>query len=269
MAKLRTLPPLLMAAKRKVWRMHDHAGEADKAFQKVRGPVLEAAGYSCEFCGLKSDKYQEVHHLDDDHANNAKENLACACPLCHQVFHIGMAGMRDGGYVIAMPELSQAELNQLCLVMWIVEKTDASQFSQEHKLMHQNLFMHVKSLGSLLVNRRANVKNRFSALLEANGQSKEFTKRLSLETIGPSLLANVLMQLTDDEYARRGELLGSLRLMPRPERFDAQFKFWSEDQQRKMPIHAWYSILQDEQFAALVQSTLANVARIHDQDSAV
>jgi intracellular multiplication protein IcmJ len=268
MAKLRTLPELVMAAKRKVWRMHDHAGEADKAFQNVRGPVLEAADYTCEFCGFKSDKYQEVHHLDDDHANNAPLNLACSCPLCHQVFHIGMAGMRDGGWIISLPELTQAELNQLCLVMWMVEKADTSTLSQEHRLMHQNLSMHVKALGALLINRRANVKNRFCAQLEASGVSKDFTKRLSLDAISPSLIANVLMQLDDDDYARRQELLGSLRLMPRHERFDAQFKYWCEDQGRRLPMHAWYSILQDDQFGLLVEQTVAAVAQLHSGESA-
>ncbi|WP_454727979.1 MULTISPECIES: HNH endonuclease [Cupriavidus] len=269
MGKHRILPELLMAAKRKVWRMHDHAGEADKAFQKVRAPVLEAADYTCGFCGLKSDKYQELHHLDDDHANNDRANLACACPLCHQVFHVGMAGMRDGAYVIALPELTQAELNQLCVVMWMVEKADTTTLSPEHKLMHQNLFMRVKAIGNVLINRRARVKQKFCALLEAEGVPKEFTSRLSLEVINPSLIANVLMQIDDDMYARRGELLGSLRMLPRPERFEAQFKYWMEDQGRRLPMHAWYRILEEEQFGALVEHTVAVVAQVHSEESAV
>lgn len=259
-----SLPALVMSAKRKVWRMHDHAGEADKAFQKVRAPVLDAADHECGFCGLRSDKYQEVHHLDDDHANNAKENLACTCPLCHQVFHIGLAGMRDGAYIINMPELSQAEINQLCLVMWIVERTDAARFDAQQALLYKSLANRVKTLRALMENRRGNVKIRFCNELEKAGFSKDFTKKVSLDSISPSLLANVLMQLPDDLYARREDLLGGLRLMPRAERFDAQLKFWLEDQGKKLPITAWYKILDDEHFRDIVLASAEKVAQVNN-----
>lgn len=264
----RTLTALVLSAKREVWRMHDHAGEADKAFQRVRVPVLEAAAYSCEFCGLHSDKYQEVHHLDDNHANNDPRNLACSCPLCHQVFHVGMAGMRDGGYIISLPELTQAELNQLCLVMWIVQKADTKNLSADQALMVKNVQMRVQSLNSVLINRRANVKKRFCDLLESNGVSKDFTKRLSLDAINPSLIANALMSLDAETYGRREELLGSLRLLPRPERFETQFQYWMEDQSRRLPINAWYRLLEDSQFSDIVMGTLTTVEQIHNEGSA-
>ena len=254
------LPALVMSAKRAVWRMHDHAGEADKAFLKIRGPVLDAADYQCRFCTLRSDKYQEVHHLDDNHANNAKENLACTCPLCHQVFHIGLASMRDGAYVINMPELSQAEINQLCLVMWIVEKTDTSRFDAQQALSYQNLANRVKTLRALMENRRGNVKIRFCNELEKAGFPKDFTKKVSLDSINAALIANVLMGLSDELYAQRQDLLGGLRLMPRAERFDTQLKHWVEEQGKTLPISAWYKILDDEHFSGIVLSSSDKVA---------
>jgi len=259
----RVLPALLMSAKRQVWRMNDHAGEADAEFQRVRGPVLEAANNTCEYCELTSDKYQEVHHKDDDHSNNDPKNLACTCPLCHQVFHIGLAGMRDGAHIVSMPELTQAELNHLCLVMWLIDKTDPKSFTDpQQALAYQRLVIRTATLRNVMENRRGNVKIRIANALKGMGHDEAFTKRLNLNSISPSLMANVLMQLPDETYAQRGDLLGGLRVMPVPGRFETQIKHWLAEQGKRLPIPSWYKILEDDQFEAIVLSGTNKVASL-------
>lgn len=120
---------LTLSAKDAVWREADPMSwEADAAFEAVRAPVLggrsTAQGIlSCEGCDATTrigdtakQGYFELHHRDDDHRNNRKENLAVVCPFCHQVHHMGFACMTGRGVLVWIPELSQRTVNRLAHV---------------------------------------------------------------------------------------------------------------------------------------------------------
>lgn len=104
---------------------------ADAAFNKVRLAVLasrrtESGFLICEGCGfvtatgdekpLTTQGFFELHHLDNDHANNAPGNIAVACPFCHMPFHLGFNAMRGNGTLVYAPELSQADISRICAV---------------------------------------------------------------------------------------------------------------------------------------------------------
>src|SRR6185369_10335832 len=111
---------LVLSAKRKSWRLADgHASEADNAFVSVRNDVLSRDDYHCQGCGFRAERWQEVHHKDDDHANNNPSNLATVCCLCHQVFHLGMTGMRRSGIIIWCPEIDQANINNISRAIFV------------------------------------------------------------------------------------------------------------------------------------------------------
>lgn len=265
MAKLPLLPSLVVSAKRSVWRMHDHSGEGDKQFQQVRKPVLEAANYSCQFCGFQSSKYQEVHHLNDDHNNNDRRNLACTCPLCHQVFHIGLAGMRDGGEIIYLPELTQAELNQLSLIMWLVTENEATQFKgQAERQAFERLKNVAKVAEGLLGTRRGHFFLRLKQALESTDFPPEFLANDMLKplhlTLG--LFSNVLMALPDDVYGKREDLLGGLRLLPSPTRFQERIIHWSAEQGGILPAPAWYKIVSAEDVESIIITCMKQFAEI-------
>jgi len=46
----------------------------------------------CERCGWVADhpSLLDVHHRDGNHANDAPENLATLCPICHRREHLGL-----------------------------------------------------------------------------------------------------------------------------------------------------------------------------------
>jgi intracellular multiplication protein IcmJ len=116
----------LLGVKRKLWRKDDeHADIADQAFDNIRADVLKRDGYACCFCHFKSSKYQEVHHIDDNHQNNTVNNLVTVCTLCHQVFHVGLAGMRGAGFFAVLPELTQAEVNHIIRTIYVGELFEA------------------------------------------------------------------------------------------------------------------------------------------------
>lgn len=253
MARRQLLPELIMSAKRSVWRMHDHAGEADKEFKQVRHSILEASDYACAYCTMQSSKYQEVHHLDDDHKNNDPLNLSCTCPLCHQVFHLGLVGMKDGGELVYLPELSQVELNQLALVMWLVTEVDVGQFKDaQHAVLFNRLQGKAKTIEGMMGNRRGAVLLRLKAALEGTKFPPELLSRLKPAHLSPSLFANVLMSLTDEQYAKRKELLGGLRLLPSSTRFKERIAHWSSEQGSVLPVHAWYKIVPENTLGKII-----------------
>lgn len=253
MARKPAPPQLVLSAKRKVWRMDDHAGEGDKEFKIARGAVLDASDYVCVFCGLQSGKYQEVHHADDDHKNNAPSNLFCSCPLCHQVFHIGLAGMKEGGEIVYMPELEQAELNQLALVMWLVTETEVSQFKDPaHALLFTRLAGRAKTIEGALGNRRGTVLLRLKEALKNTSFPQTLLDRIKPAHLSPSMFSNVLMSLSDDDYEKRKDLLGGLRLFPSATRFRERIAHWNAEQGGTLPAHAWYKIVPEDALVSII-----------------
>ncbi len=113
-----------IGVKRSTWRVHDpHARAADATFTAARGEVLTRDGGKCCACGFHGrvsggSAGIEVHHVDDNHHNNALVNLASLCWLCHSYFHVGLVGIQRRGRLVAMPEVSPIEFNQLQRIVW-------------------------------------------------------------------------------------------------------------------------------------------------------
>lgn len=76
----------------------------------VRKPVFKAAGYRCELCGGRGDKWPvECHErwLYDDLALIQRlDGLIALCPGCHEVKHFGLA-MKRGRFAIAQAHLEK------------------------------------------------------------------------------------------------------------------------------------------------------------------
>lgn len=263
MATRKYLPKLVLSAKRSVWRMHDHADEADRAFRQVRRAVLEAADNTCEYCDQRSEKYQEVHHADDDHKNNSPINLIATCPLCHQVFHIGLAGMKEGGDLIYLPEMSQAELNQLALVIWLVTETDpASIKDASDALLFNRLFGRAKTLQGMLENRRGTVQLRLKTALKETEFPAELIDKIKLSHLSPTLLSNVLMSLPDEQYDIRDKLLGGIRMLPKPARFRERINHWITEQEAVLPIPTWYKLVPDSAIHSIIVRCTDDIAKL-------
>ncbi len=83
---------ITFSVKRKIWRQNDEGMESVNSEYKTKRPqVLVKGGNKCVFCGFRS-KHTEVHHCNDNHADNRDENLEIADPLCHGTQHIGQVG---------------------------------------------------------------------------------------------------------------------------------------------------------------------------------
>lgn len=183
----------VLAVKRKLWRKDDdHADIADASFNPLRTEVLQRDNYTCRFCGFKAAKYQEVHHLDDNHQNNVKENLLTVCNLCHQVHHLGMCAMRNGGFIAAIPELTQTEINNLVRAIYVTDLIADPEIRNKLKSLY--------------------------AIFQFRG-SDTLKTLFGLDISTPFTLAEVLSNCPDDMYAKRAETFAPLRLVGTKESF--------------------------------------------------
>ena len=92
----------------------------DQAFLPVQKRILERDTYTCQYCGFQAKEYQEVVNLDGNYANNKLGNMITACCFCSQCLFLQSIGVDEmgGGQLIYMPEMSQADLNSFCHVLF-------------------------------------------------------------------------------------------------------------------------------------------------------
>ncbi len=219
----RTTQQPMLGVKRKVWRRDDeHAIHADEQFKDVRSSVLQRDAYTCVFCNFKSAKFQEIHHLDDDHTNNTESNLVTVCTLCHQVHHLGMCGVRNGGFLAAIPELTQTEVNQVARAVFVAE-VSALGASQEARERLRSLY----------------------AIFEVRG-ADTLKHLFGLDISAPLTFAQLLsdpVAFPDELYARRGDLLGPLRLVPTREAFHAgQLDYYALNNRSTFLPEHWHAL---------------------------
>lgn len=107
------------------WRLYS-ARKADERFGAFEQRMFQRDRYTCRFCGFQAKLYQDVVNLDGNYANNKPENLVTACCFCSQCFFMESVGVGGygGGTLIYLPELSQAELNSLCHVVFCAITND-------------------------------------------------------------------------------------------------------------------------------------------------
>lgn len=229
---------IVLSIKRGKFRADDpSSNEHDKEFVKVRGDVLKRDDYRCAYCNIKSHKFQEVHHLDDDHSNNILDNLVTTCSLCHMCHHIAYAGIKEMGTLIYLdPSLgvTQQQLNSLTRSLWLAQDSK----NQEVSSMAVEIYYRFFFKSTLIKN----------ILGDAN----------------PTGLGNYLMSLSDGEYLKRREALKGIYFLPVKEGFSRQYRYWREAYRGVMPgkwedvaiqnMVKWYNI--ENNSAELTQSQL-------------
>src|SRR5579872_7108519 len=101
------------------WRIFVRRRE-DKPFQPVAEQVYKRDNYTCQYCGFQARQYQEIVNLDGNYANNKLGNLITACCFCSQCLFIQSVGVDEmgGGQLVYLPEMSQADLNSFCHVLF-------------------------------------------------------------------------------------------------------------------------------------------------------
>lgn len=203
---------IVFSAKRKVRRQDDERMEpSSAAYKQKRLAVLARGGNRCVFCGFRS-KHTEVHHRNDNHADNRDENLEVADPLCHGTQHIGQIGSQRHGVFIHLDGVPQAEANHLQRTIAVVLEMG----SDVEKSEARALLQHFASRAELVA----------SEWGSAN----------------PSDFSSALLTLHEEDLDKRVSAFTGMALIYRPVRFAQYVGRWIEESYKSLPIRAWGQI---------------------------
>lgn len=122
--KLRKLYPSF--ADLGLWRGQQQIEESDQVdWQCLRARVLKRDDFTCQYCGYRSEKYQIVHHLDENPINNDESNLTTICQMCNLIVHSGQGCVVKGIVELyKKSNFNQNEIVQITREMRDKGKTD-------------------------------------------------------------------------------------------------------------------------------------------------
>ena len=153
------------------------------SFQNIAKKIFKRDKHTCQYCGFQAQDYMDVVNHDQNYANNKASNLVTACCFCSQCFFLESVGLDSvsGGQLIYMPELSQAEINSFCHVLFCAMSSN-TKHQDDAQIIYRNLkfrskiveqklgegLSDAKRLGMLIIEHRASVKDFCSADLLSN-----------------------------------------------------------------------------------------------------
>lgn len=190
---------LTLTASPGAWRLYS-ARKADERFQSFEQKVLTRDNYTCQFCGFQAKKFQEIINLDGNYNNNKLNNLVTACCFCSQCFFIESVGVGGygGGTLIYLPEVTQAELNSFCHVLFCAITNDTG-YKNSAQAMYRSF------------------KFRAQPVEEKFGEG----------TSDPAMFGHLLID--SGEYANDSakKIFESIRLLPSRAKFRKQIEHWA------------------------------------------
>ena len=139
---------------------------------------------TCQCCGFKSKKYQEILYLDGNKSNLSEDNLKTTCIFCHQCFNLDKVSTMRSGVLLWLPEIKQSDLHHIARAVYVARISQGPIADAARK-----------SLDSLMQRREA--------------------VRARIGTDDPYILGTVLKDyLTDGHYSNRDTKIEGVRLFP-------------------------------------------------------
>jgi intracellular multiplication protein IcmJ len=190
---------LKLVASPGAWRLYS-ARKADPRFKTFEQKVFQRDRYTCQFCGFQARLYQDIINLDGNYTNNRLVNLVTTCCFCAQCFFIESVGVGGygGGTLVYLPELSQAEMNSLCHVLFCAITNDTG-----YKNSAQNIYR--------------NFKFRSQIIEDKFGEG----------TSDPAIFGHLLIDTGHISDEISGKILGNIRLLPSRAKFRKQIEHWA------------------------------------------
>ena len=186
------LLPLTITARAASWRL----AAADPAGGQAHAALARDAR-TCRFCGLAAGRWAEVFHLDGDHAHDAPDNLAAACPHCHACQHLGRETAGQEYLLVWLPELTQAALNHLARGV--------------HRAFHDHGEAPCPEVAPSRDTPR--LRSAYTAYRALAARAALAEQRLG--TSSPRVLGEALLGLSRPAAGRAPALVDGLRLLPR------------------------------------------------------
>lgn len=197
--------PLSLQIKPGAWQAYIKRKQAPgsatrKSFSEFSERILKRDNFTCQFCGFQAKDFQEVINIDNNYQNNKAKNMATSCVFCTQCHFVESIGVGDygGGRLIYLPEISQAELNSLCHVLFCAVTNDTG-----YKATAQSIYRNLR--------------------FRAQAVENEFGEGMSQ----PNKLGQMLIEM-NVEQAKRDKILAGLRILPSRTRFREQIDHWAK-----------------------------------------
>ena len=181
------------------WRLYS-ARKIDERFKTYEQKIFRRDRYTCQFCGFQARLFQEVINLDSDYNNNKLSNLVTSCCFCAQCFFIESVGVGGygGGTLIYLPELTQAQLNSLCHVLFCAITNDTG-----YKSSAQNIYRAFKFRSQI-------VEDKFG-----EGSSD------------PAIFGQLMIDSGIDKEETRAQIFKNICLLPSRAKFRKQIEQWA------------------------------------------
>lgn len=181
------------------WRIFIRRRE-DRAFLPVVDKILGRDNYTCQYCGFQASDYQEIVNIDGNYTHNKFSNLVTACCFCSQCLFIESMGVDEmgGGQLIYLPEMSQAELNAFCHVLFCA-MGNGTGYQETSQAIYRSFKF-----------RSQPVENKFGA-----------------GTSNPSLLGQLILEHEAKNPGVKLDILRDLRVLPSYTKFRTQLDAWA------------------------------------------
>ena len=181
------------------WRIFAKRKE-DKAFLPVARRVFERDAYTCQYCGFQAKEYQEIVNIDGNYFNNKLTNMMTTCCFCTQCLFLQAIGLDEagGGQLIYLPEMSQADLNSFCHVLFCAMGNNTG-----YQDSAQSIYRSFKFRSQL-------IENKFGA-----GTSQ------------PNLFGQMIIEYQEKFPEKKIDLLQGICLLPSHTKFKVQLEAWA------------------------------------------
>jgi intracellular multiplication protein IcmJ len=155
-----------------------------KNLDALKTKVFERDDYTCQCCGFRAQKYQELFFRNGDRADQSTKNVMTTCIFCAQVYEIDRAAEMKSGVLIWLPEIEQHILHHIVRAIYVGRISQGPMAEASRKAQ------------DVLLARREEAKRR-------------------LGTDEANIMAMVLRDyITPRHYAQRTEKLKGVRLLP-------------------------------------------------------
>lgn len=160
------------------------SSSAPRVSPELKQKIFERDAHTCQCCGFKSKKYQEILHKNQLLSDVSESNLATACIFCHQCFNLDSVSQMRSGVLIWLPEIDQPTLHHIARAIYVARISQGPVAEAARRAL------------DILMGRREALKKR-------------------VHTDDPYILSMVLRDyLGEKHYAGRAEKLQGVRLFP-------------------------------------------------------
>lgn len=182
------------------WRLFSRRRE-DKAFQPVADKIFKRDNYTCQYCGFQAREFQEIVNADSNYTNNKFSNLITACCFCSQCLFIESVGVDEmgGGQLIFLPEMSQADLNSFCHVLFCAMGNGTGYQDSAQAIYRSFKF-----------------------------RSQPIETKFGAGTSNPNNLGQIILEYQIKHPETKIEFLKDLRLLPAYTKFKVQLDAWAQ-----------------------------------------